>query len=82
MDQKLKSNLVDADLEKVEQSAMFILKQELAQAGFAGMREYLRSTRGARLAGAGATARVETFGDRIVVELGGAKFVWIFGIEA
>lgn len=65
-----------------ETAGMAILKQELAQAAFAGMREYLRTTRGARLAGAGAVGRVEEFGDRIVVDLGdGAKFVWIFAIE-
>lgn len=59
-----------------------ILKQELAQAAFAGMREYLRTTRGARMAGASANPRVEAFGDRIVVELDGAKMVWTFGVEA
>lgn len=59
-----------------------ILKQEIAQAGFAGIREYLRTTRGARMAGVAAAPRVEAHGDRIVVELDGAKMVWTFGVEA
>lgn len=80
---KLKNpSMRDGPLESGEVAAMAVLKQELAQAAFAGMREYLRTTRGARLAGAGAVGRVEEFGDRIVIDLGhGAKFVWSFTIE-
>lgn len=79
---KKMASLREGPLESTEVAAMAIAKQELAQAAFAGMREYLRTMRGARLAGAGSVARVENFGDRIVVEMSGAKFVWTFGIES
>lgn len=58
------------------------LKQELAEAALGGVCTYLRTTRGARLAGALAAARVEKYGDRIVVDMGdGAVLVWKFGVE-
>lgn len=76
------ASLGEGPLQSTEIAAKAIAKQELAQAAFAGMREYLRTARGARLAGAGSVAMVENFGDRIMVIMDGAKFVWTFGIEA